>query len=189
LRAGVYDNRLNREGGGPTSGLMYQTLVGPLGVTVWEPYPHADSAKDLFSWLTLDQDRTLDPNGANPEVYVVALVCDTLAHDVYPPSGKTASANLGEVVDSAWAWADRVVMCNCPCHADPQCDGVTNVLDVVHSVNVAFRGSPPVFDDNCPFEQTDVDCSGFTNVIDVVKFVNVAFRGGLPEDNFCEPCL
>ncbi|HUU46494.1 MAG TPA: M14 family metallopeptidase [Acidobacteriota bacterium] len=189
LRAGIDDNWLNQDGGGPTSGLMYRTLTGPPGVTVWEPDPEPDWHKDLFTWLTLDQGRTLEPNGANPEVYVVAFMSDTLAHDAFPLSGKTASANLGEVVDSAWAWAERVVMCNCPCHADPQCDGVTNVLDVVHSVNVAFRSSPPVFDDNCPFEQTDVDCSGFTNVIDVVKFVNVAFRGGLPAVNFCEPCL
>ena len=150
LRAGVDDNRLNTVGGGPTSGLMYQTLVGPLGVTAWEPYPDPDSTKDAFTWLTLDQGRTLDPNGANPETYVVALVCDTLAHDAYPLAAAASPANLGEVVDSAWAWASRVVMCHCPCHADPQCDGVTNVLDVVHSVNVAFRSSPPVFDGNCP---------------------------------------
>jgi len=95
---------------------------------------------------------------------------------------------LAEVVDSAWSWADRNAFCQCSCHADPQCDGVTNVLDVVQTVNVAFRGASPVFDDDCPKERTDVDCSGFTNVLDVVKIVNVAFRGGLPEVNFCNAC-
>lgn len=80
--------------------------------------------------------------------------------------------------------------CQCDCHADPQCDHVTNVLDVVHAVNVAFRGSPDIVDPNvlCPYTTTDADCSGYTDVIDVVKFVNVAFRGGLPEVNFCDPC-
>ncbi|HUU46111.1 MAG TPA: PKD domain-containing protein [Acidobacteriota bacterium] len=71
-----------------------------------------------------------------------------------------------------------VLTCPCACHSDPQCDSVTNVLDVVTAVNVAFRSAPPVFDPGCTYERTDVDCSGFTNVIDVVRFVNVAFRGG-----------
>ncbi|HUU44483.1 MAG TPA: M28 family metallopeptidase [Acidobacteriota bacterium] len=81
--------------------------------------------------------------------------------------------------------------CGCDCHADPSCDGVTNVLDVVEAVNVAFRSAPPVVDPDpfCPFENTDVDCSGFTNVIDVVHFVNVAFRSGDPGVEFCGPCI
>ncbi|HUU44416.1 MAG TPA: M6 family metalloprotease domain-containing protein [Acidobacteriota bacterium] len=78
--------------------------------------------------------------------------------------------------------------CSCPCHGDPECDGVTDVLDVVRAVNTAFRSTPPVFDPNCPFERTDVGCSYFTNVIDVVKFVNVTFRGGDPNIEFCDPC-
>jgi hypothetical protein len=78
--------------------------------------------------------------------------------------------------------------CTCPCHADPQCDGVTNVLDVVAAVNVAFRGASAVTDPNCPFQQTDATCDGVTNVIDVVRFVNVAFRGGDVAAEFCDPC-
>lgn len=79
--------------------------------------------------------------------------------------------------------------CSCPCHADPECDAMTNVLDVVRAVRVAFRGGAPVFDPSCPYERTDVNCSGFTDVIDVVKFVNVAFRGGSPILQFCHPCI
>jgi plastocyanin len=78
--------------------------------------------------------------------------------------------------------------CVCSNHADPNPDGVTNVLDVVKTVNVGFRGAPPVFDDDCPFERTDANCSGFTNVLDVVKMVNVAFRGADPAVQFCVPC-
>ena len=136
---------------------------------------------------SIDQGRTLEASGANPEVYVVAWLSDTLQHPAYPITPKLAGG-LSEVCDSAWSWAAQNVYCSCPCHTDPQCDGQTNVLDVVFTVNVAFRGAAPVFDDGCPYERTDVDCTGFTNVIDVVKVVNVAFRGGTPEANFCDGC-
>ena len=80
--------------------------------------------------------------------------------------------------------------CACDCHADPACDGFTDIVDVVQCVNVAFRGFPPILDPNalCPYETTDTDCSGFTDIIDVVKIVNVAFRGGNPATEFCNPC-
>jgi hypothetical protein len=78
--------------------------------------------------------------------------------------------------------------CSCPCHGDPQCDGVPNVQDVVKTVNVGFRGYAPVFDPQCPKERTDVDCSGFTSITDVVKVINVAFRGANPATEFCDPC-
>ena len=79
--------------------------------------------------------------------------------------------------------------CHCPCHGDPQCDGVSDVLDVVTAVNVAFRDAAPGVDPSCPNDQTDVSCDGVTNVIDVVKFVNVVFRSGDPAAEFCDPCL
>jgi len=78
--------------------------------------------------------------------------------------------------------------CPCDCHSDPQCDGETNVLDVVTAVNVAFRGATAATDPGCANEQTDVSCDGVTNVIDVVKFVNVAFRSGDAAIQFCNPC-
>ncbi|HUU46501.1 MAG TPA: M14 family zinc carboxypeptidase [Acidobacteriota bacterium] len=77
---------------------------------------------------------------------------------------------------------------DCACHADQVCDGKTDVLDVVATVNIAFRGFAPTFDPSCPYERTDVNCDGVTNVLDVVRTVNVAFRGGLPADNFIDPC-
>jgi hypothetical protein len=80
--------------------------------------------------------------------------------------------------------------CACDCHADPLCDGVTNVLDVVQGVNVAFRGQPDIIDPNanCPYTTTDATADGVTNVLDVVRLVNVAFRGGDPNTQFANPC-
>lgn len=80
--------------------------------------------------------------------------------------------------------------CAFECHADPFCDTVTNIFDIVSVAEVAFRdGSPiPDPDPTCPRFTTDADCSGATDIIDIVLIVNVAFRDGLPEDNFCDPC-
>ncbi|MBI3873015.1 MAG: hypothetical protein HY304_08085 [candidate division Zixibacteria bacterium] len=78
--------------------------------------------------------------------------------------------------------------CTCPCHHDPQCDGVTDVLDVVKTIGVAFRGSPAVTDPGCPRQQTDLDCNGVTDVLDVVRMIGVAFRGADPATTICNPC-
>ncbi|MEW5702079.1 MAG: hypothetical protein AB1792_07620 [Candidatus Zixiibacteriota bacterium] len=78
--------------------------------------------------------------------------------------------------------------CHCPCHADPKCDSISNVQDVVQTVNVAFRGDTPVFDPLCPRERTDVNCDSVSTVVDVVKMVSVAFRGWGPDTTFCAPC-
>jgi M6 family metalloprotease-like protein len=82
--------------------------------------------------------------------------------------------------------------CACDCHADPAvCDATQDVLDVVGTINIAFRGAPAIPDPNiaCPYQTTDVDCSGDTGVIDVVKMINVAFRGMNAQTEFCRPCL
>ncbi len=75
-------------------------------------------------------------------------------------------------------FTDEQIFCACPNWQDPNRDGtIVDVLDVVQTVNVAFRGFSSSKDTSCPFAQTDVDASGATDVIDVVKVVNVAFRG------------
>ena len=81
--------------------------------------------------------------------------------------------------------------CPCACHADPNCDGVINVLDVVLAVNDAFRqGGVPALDSNpaCAVVTTDVDCDDDTDVFDVVHLVAVGFRNADPAGEFCEPC-
>lgn len=93
-----------------------------------------------------------------------------------------------------WYGAGSSGSCVCDCHGDPapigSCDGVQDVLDVVNTVNVAFRGSAAILDPNvnCPFETTDVNCSASTDVLDVVRMVNVAFRGANAATEFCTPC-
>ncbi|MBI3872669.1 MAG: trypsin-like peptidase domain-containing protein [candidate division Zixibacteria bacterium] len=77
----------------------------------------------------------------------------------------------------------------CPFHGDPVADGVTDVLDVVAVVGIAFRGSAAIIDSTCPHApggRTDVDCNGVTDILDVVLFIDVAFRG--TTRNFCHPC-
>jgi hypothetical protein len=81
--------------------------------------------------------------------------------------------------------------CLCNCHADPGgCDHVVDILDVVQTIGVAFRGEAAVPDPGgtCPNAPTDVNCSGATDVIDVVSMITVAFRGGNAETEFCKPC-
>ncbi|MBI3871556.1 MAG: immune inhibitor A [candidate division Zixibacteria bacterium] len=82
-------------------------------------------------------------------------------------------------------------VCDCSCHGDPVCDGVTDILDAVQTVGVAFRGSAATVDPNCPHGpagRTDVDCNGSTDVLDVVKMISVAFRGADAATTFCKPC-
>lgn len=96
-----------------------------------------------------------------------------------PDQADSNSNGIGDVCD-----------CQCPCHADPACDSVrSDILDVVNTVNVAFRGTTTTTDPLCPRERTDVDCSGSTDVLDVVKTIDVAFRGADMASKFCEPCV
>ncbi|MEW5702099.1 MAG: hypothetical protein AB1792_07725 [Candidatus Zixiibacteriota bacterium] len=85
------------------------------------------------------------------------------------------------------------IACHCPCWADPHCDSIPNVQDVVATVDVAFRGGTPTFDLSCwkgnPAERTDLSCDGVSTVIDVVRMVDVAFRGYDPATRICDPCL
>lgn len=89
-------------------------------------------------------------------------------------------------------WLDQAASCDCGClcHADPKCDDVPNILDIVSAVAVGFRNEPNIPDVNtlCPVMTTDVDCDGDTDVFDIVKLVNVAFRNEDPAANFCDPC-
>ena len=98
------------------------------------------------------------------------------------------------VTDGILADTSTVVMtvasgCQCPCHADPACNGFTDIVDVVNTIAVAFRGAAAIIDTDCfpnPGGRTDVNCSGSADIIDVVKMIDVAFRGQPP--SFCDPC-
>lgn len=80
--------------------------------------------------------------------------------------------------------------CECDCHADPVCDSVHNVLDLVAIVGVAFQGADPIPDPNgfCPYETTDVNCDDVTDVLDVGLMNLVVNYGANPDSTFCDPC-
>lgn len=79
--------------------------------------------------------------------------------------------------------------CYCPCLGNPDCsNNVVDIIDVVVTVDVAFRNAPEATDVGCPFARTDVDCSGAVNILDVTRIVDVAFRSGNQATEFCNPC-
>jgi hypothetical protein len=86
--------------------------------------------------------------------------------------------------------AITVSPCGCDCHCDPACDYVTDIFDVTHTVNVAFRNLGSLVDPNygCPYQTTDVDCNGLTDIFDVTRMINVAFRNFDMATEFCLPC-
>jgi hypothetical protein len=83
-----------------------------------------------------------------------------------------------------------LIGCDSECHGDPNCDGWCNIVDLVMSVSVAFKGAAPFIDPDprCPTENTDVNCDMVTNVIDIVKMINVQYRGASLDAEFCAPC-
>lgn len=83
-----------------------------------------------------------------------------------------------------------LIGCNAECHGDPQCDGSCDIIDLVRSIDVAFKGAAPVIDPDprCPVENTDVNCDMVTDVIDIVKMINVQYRSASIQDQFCVAC-
>lgn len=84
------------------------------------------------------------------------------------------------------------IACDCSCHADPECNGASDVIDVVLTINRAFRGAGGLEDAKCVTHssvvdgRTDVDCSGTTDAADVVRLIDVAFNAQLLQE--CKPC-
>ncbi|MEW5702780.1 MAG: M28 family peptidase [Candidatus Zixiibacteriota bacterium] len=100
-----------------------------------------------------------------------------------------AVANPSQIDRDHDSLGDACDPCTCPCQADPDCDGIhSDVLAVVGTIDVAFRGTPPPIDDGCPRQRTDVDNSGQTDLVDVTKVINVAFRGANPATTYTSPC-
>lgn len=123
--------------------------------------------------------------------FVIDTCCYPPSHlnFVYPGPG----GEWNVLVPEFTAGTIEIGPCACTCHADPDCDGVQDIIDVINVGNRAFRGFVATIDENCESHQlfdgrTDVDCNGTTDVTDVVKMINVAFRGLSRVSQFCDPC-
>ena len=144
-----------------------------------DPVPTAGAAAALYQipWLSISADGGSASNAQYQiHVSVGQSIIGEASNSIYQIGvGHSYGAGAG---------------CACDCHADPQCDALPDVFDIVHAVNVGFRDLGDIPDPSmlCPVVTTDVDCDGDTDVFDIVRFVNVAFRNEAPEDNFCDPC-
>lgn len=159
----------------PSQGVVNAPWIG------WGPYLYADGttprASDGLQWDCADFNQT---DGTHPATGGIAKVANLL-NDFFRASPHA----------TPWFLKSSTSLCACQCHGDPACDTIlADILDVVNTVNVAFRGNAPLPDPDpsCPWQSTDVDCSGTTDVLDVVQIINVAFRGAAHALTFCQPC-
>lgn len=142
--------------------------------------PAAGAALYEIDWYSINGGGTV--NATSPSYRLGASIGQSVAGSASSPSYQMG---IG-----FWYGAGGSASCTCPCASDPQCDGIiSNVQDVVITINVAFRGVAGVMDAGCPNERTDVDANGVTSVTDVVKVINVAFRGQTAAANYVDPCL
>ncbi|HUU44964.1 MAG TPA: hypothetical protein VM118_04460 [Acidobacteriota bacterium] len=158
---------------------LYNTGPGPMTGTISVQYLGS------VDWLLVDGAKVVDYD-VPPADSLTAVVTlnPALLSPLWRYEGQVLVSHNDHLQTSPDTFSIVLAIDWCICRGDPQCDGVTNVLDVVQTVNVAFRGAPPVFDLDCPLERTDADCTGSTDVLDVVHIVNVAFRGGDPLEEF-----
>ncbi len=105
----------------------------------------------------------------------------------------TAASNGGYIGAYAPACSFPAT-CHCECHADPECDGATDMMDIVRTIARAFNADSTVFDTACLYHgpladgRTDVDCNGGTDIADVTRMIDVVLRGADPALRFCAPC-
>ncbi|HUU46216.1 MAG TPA: S8 family peptidase [Acidobacteriota bacterium] len=165
------------------------TVPGPQGVTEGDTITFAISAFDsnftfpVLSLETFPNAELTDYGDGTAEFTFAPDYTQAGIHEI------VFVASDGQLADTESVAIDVVQGCLCLCQGDPQCDSVTNVLDVVWAVEVAFRGGSSLIDDACyphPGGRTDVNCDGYTDVLDVVTIVGVAFRG--QPANYCAPC-
>ncbi|HWO57527.1 MAG TPA: carboxypeptidase-like regulatory domain-containing protein [bacterium] len=160
---------VTQTGGAPVSGATLRAESGP----TWVPTTDGVSRADGYY-------ETLIPGGT----YTLRFIRAT-----GPTADTVVLSSVAIARDTVINVEFSAAACTCPCKYDPACDGViSNVQDVVTTVNVAFRGASGIIDPGCGIERTDVDGNGFTSVTDVVRIVNVAFRGADRLTQYVDPC-
>lgn len=181
--------------GGSVAGTLTIANIGNLDLTGQINVVYTNPASPPVNWLTVNGAQSLplsNPVGSADQNLTVTMSAVGLAHESYSAEIRIAHN------DSTQGGADTIpiffTVAPCQCHADPVCDGASNVQDVIKVVDRAFRGFAEIVDPACPHGlpaldgTTDVDCSGETSIVDVVKMVDVAFRGADPAVKFCAPC-
>ncbi len=161
----------------PESGLDLNSVPNPEFPA--QPEAAASAALYEIDWYSINGGGTINASSTNYKMG--ASIGQSVA-------GAASSANYNMGIGF---WHGAGASCACNCHNDPVCDAViSNVQDVVATINVAFRGGAALIDPNanCPYEQSDVNCDTFTSVLDVVLVVNVAFRGFNPATTYCVAC-
>jgi hypothetical protein len=160
-----------------TGDVSVTDFPGVATLTVSDPGPYTIPA----GASNLAKTVTMSANGAPDGAYSGSI---TITHNAPgEPSPRVVPVEL--IVTNF----HPCIQCNCPCWADPNCDGVrSDVQDVVGTIDAAFRGTAGITDPGCPVERTDVDADGSTNVGDVVRVINVAFRGQTVAVNYVNPC-
>jgi hypothetical protein len=175
--------------------ITYDEAYGAKSAEAWPPAcwndkPAVTIEPCAFTFADQDADHVYDScdncvsvannDQADPDGDLIGSACDNCPGVANPGQEDANHNGIGDACE-----------CACDCPADPaNCDHVQNVLDVVQTINVAFRGQAAIPDPNvrCPFQTTDVDCSQDTGVLDVVRVINVAFRGANMTTEFCDPC-
>lgn len=143
----------------------------------------------------VDLDAATEIPGVNPPSFQLRFDVSGIAGQFeidtccVRPNSHLAFVNRNtEIVLPSFTKGIVSIGCFCRCHGDPVCNGQLDIVDVVQTINIAFRGAVVPRDQDCTHSRADVDASGATTVSDVVLMIRVVFDGESIETIFTNPC-